>query len=190
MESNHSLKAGLLRPVGDRRVDCSFLHRTPWVSRVIRAEGRRIRPRTKFIIEGEKPVELAVPGCLDSLGISLLCELDVLDFVYRHGVSLTSADQIARLIGYETSVVSGVLGRLEGKKLIERSPASQGVAFYQILASTSAARQGCIQQLVNLSRTRAGRVLLTKQLKPLGRNQGDKRLRLEKEGKWLCLKMI
>jgi DNA-binding MarR family transcriptional regulator len=143
-----------------------------------------------FIIEGEKPVERTVQSCLESIGISLLCELDVLDFVYRHGVSLTSTDQIARLIGYESAVVSGALDRLEREKLIERSPASRGVAFYRILASTDAARQGCVQQLVKLSRTRGGRVLLAKQLKSVGRNRGNKRLSLQREGRWLCLKVI
>jgi DNA-binding MarR family transcriptional regulator len=154
------------------------------------AEGCRVQPRTNFIIEREKPVELAVQRCLESIGISLLCELDVLAFVYRHGASLTSADQIARLIGHESAVVSGALDRLEREKLIERSQPSQGVRFYRILASTDAARQGCVQQLVNLSRTRAGRVLLAKQLKPTGRNRGDKKLSLERDGKWLCLKVI
>jgi len=154
------------------------------------AVGRRVQPRTDFIIEGEKPVEFAVQSCLESIGISLFCDLDVLAFVYRHGASLTSADQIARLIGYESAVVSGALDRLEREKLIERSQPSQGVRFYRILASTDAARQGCVQQLVNLSRTRAGRVRLAKQMKPVGRNRGDKKLSLEKEGKWLCLKVI
>jgi DNA-binding MarR family transcriptional regulator len=135
-------------------------------------------------------VEFAVQSCLESIGISLLCDLDVLAFVYRHGASLTSADQIARLIGYKSAVVSGALDRLEREKLIERSQPSQGVRFYRILASTDAARQGCVQQLVNLSRTRAGRVLLAKQLKPVGRSRGDKKLSLEREGKWLCLKVI
>jgi DNA-binding MarR family transcriptional regulator len=154
------------------------------------ADGCRVQPRTNFIIEGEKPVEFAVQSCLESIGISLLCDLDVLAFVYRHGASLTSADQIARLIGYESAVVSGALDRLEREKLIERSQPSQGVRFYRILASTDAARQGCVQQLVNLSRTRAGRVRLAKQMKPVGRNRGDKKLSLEKDGKWLCLKVI
>jgi DNA-binding MarR family transcriptional regulator len=143
-----------------------------------------------LIIEGERPVELTVQSCLESIGISLLCELDLLDFVYRHGASLTSTDQIARLIGYESAVVSGALDRLDREKLIERSPASRGVAFYRILASTDAARQGCVQQLVKLSRTRAGRVLLAKQLKSVGRNRGNKRLSLQRKGRWLCLKVI
>jgi DNA-binding MarR family transcriptional regulator len=61
------------------------------------------------------------------MGISLLSEWDVLAFVYRHGASLTTADQIARLIGYESAVVSDALDRLEREKLIERSRPSQGV---------------------------------------------------------------
>jgi DNA-binding MarR family transcriptional regulator len=149
-----------------------------------------VQARTDLIIEGEEPVELAVQSCLESIGISPLCELDVLAFVYRHGASLTSADHIARLIGYESAVVSGALDRLEREKLIERSQPCQGVRFYRILTSADAARQGCVQQLVHLSRTRAGRVLLAKQLKPVGRNRGDKKLSLEREGKWLCLKVI
>jgi DNA-binding MarR family transcriptional regulator len=55
------------------------------------------------------------------LGISLLTDWDLLAFVYRHGASLTSTDQIARLIGYESAVVGAALDRLERDKLIERS---------------------------------------------------------------------
>ena len=126
------------------------------------------------------------------MGISLPCELDVLAFVYRHGTSLTSASQIARLIGYDSAVVSGALDRLERETLIERSQPRQEVCFYRIPASMDAGRQHCLQQLFSLSETRAGRVLLAKQLKPVGRNRGEmnKRLSLEREGKWLCRKAI
>src|ERR1700688_4899225 len=120
------------------------------------ADGCRVQPRTDLIIEGEKPVELAVQSCLESIGISLLSEWDVLAFVYRHGTSLTSADQIARLIGYESTVVDGALDRLEGEKLIERSRPSQEVRFYRILASMDAGRRRCLQQLISLSESRAG----------------------------------
>jgi DNA-binding MarR family transcriptional regulator len=75
------------------------------------------------------PLQLSVQSCLDGTGISLLSEWDVLIFVYRHGASLTTADQIARLLGYESRVVSDVLDRLEREKLIERSRPSQGVFF-------------------------------------------------------------
>jgi len=152
-------------------------------------EGYRVRAEDKLDRRG-KNLELSVQSCLEGVGISLLSEWDVLAFVYRHGATITSADQIARLIGYESAVVSGALDRLERAKLIERSQPSQGVRFYRILASTDARRQHCVQQLVSLSKTRAGRLLLAKRLKPVGRNRGEKKLSLEREGKWLCLKAI
>jgi hypothetical protein len=84
------------------------------------AAGNRVRPRPNLVIESEKDMELDV-RCLEGMGISLLSEWDVLVFVYRHGASLTSADQIARLVGYESTVVDGALKRLEREKLMERS---------------------------------------------------------------------
>jgi hypothetical protein len=47
------------------------------------------------------------------------------------------AAQIARLIGYEITVVADPLDRLEREKLIERSRPSQGAHFYRILTSTA-----------------------------------------------------
>jgi DNA-binding MarR family transcriptional regulator len=121
-----------------------------------------------------KPPESTVQSCLDSMGISLLSEWDVLAFVYRHGSSLASSDHIARLIGYESTVVRAALDRLESENLIERSRLSKGVRFYRILASTDAGRQRCLQQIVSLSETRAGRLLLAKRLKPEGSNRAGK----------------
>ena len=149
--------------------------------------ARRPQPvADKLPAEGEE-MELSVQNCLEGVGISLLCDLDVLVFVYRHGASLSSADQIARLIGYESTVVSDALDRLERERLIERSQRPEGVRFYRILASTDAARQRCLQQLVSLTKIRAGRLLLAKHLQPVGQNRDEKKLRLESEGKWLCL---
>lgn len=121
-----------------------------------------------------KPLESTVQTCLDSIGISLLSEWDVLSFVYRHGASLASTDQIAGLIGYESTVVRAALDRLEGENLIERSRPSNGVRFFRILASTDAGRQRCLQQIVSLSETRAGRLLLARRLKPDGSNRAGK----------------
>jgi DNA-binding MarR family transcriptional regulator len=123
-----------------------------------------------------KPLESPVQTCLDSMGISLLSEWDVFAFVYRHGASLASSDHIARLIGYESTVVRAALDRLESEKLIARSRPSQGVRFYRILASTDAGRQRCLQQIVSLSETRAGRLLLAKRLNPNGSNRDEKLL--------------
>jgi DNA-binding MarR family transcriptional regulator len=135
------------------------------------AAGNRVRPRPNLVIESEKDMELDV-RCLEGMGISLLSEWDVLVFVYRHGASLTSADQIARLVGYESTVVDGALKRLEREKLMERSRPSQGVRFYRIQASMDAGHRRCLQQLVSLSESRAGRLLLAKRLKPVRSDSG------------------
>jgi DNA-binding MarR family transcriptional regulator len=125
--------------------------------------------------------------------------LDVLVFVHRRKTTLTSVNQIASLIGHDEAAVSDALGQLEREKLIEPSKSSQGLRFYRILPQRDAGRQQCFRQLVSLSETRNGRLQLAKHLKPIGRNrderpiggnQREKKLRLEQEGKWLCLKAI
>jgi DNA-binding MarR family transcriptional regulator len=135
-------------------------------------------------------MDLSIEHCLKSLGISLLSELDVLVFVHRRKTSLTNANLIASLIGHDEATVSNALGQLERDKLIEPSESSQGLRFYRILPQRDAARQQSFRQLVSLSETRAGRLQLTKYLSPYGRNRGDKKLTLDQEGKWRCLKAI
>src|ERR1700733_15434043 len=85
---------------------------------VMTKEAHQVQVGTSFISGREELVERSVQICLGSVGIGLLCEWDVLVFVYRHAASLASADQIARLIGYENTVVADALERLEGEKLI------------------------------------------------------------------------
>lgn len=144
------------------------------------------------ILEPKENLEFSIQDSLEGLGVTLLSECDVLVFVYRHGASLASADQIALFLGYEREVVAAALECLERNKLIERSRSSGGVRLHRILASTDAERQHCFQHLVSLSENRGGRLLLTKQLKRGGRNHGGarKRLSLESKGNWLCLKAI
>jgi MarR family len=116
----------------------------------------------ELIIEREKPVERSVQGLLESVGVSLLSDWDVLAFVYRHGVSLTSIAQIASLIGYENSIVAGALDRLEREQLIERSRPSQEVCLYRIFSSMDAERQYCLRQLFGQPKGLAGRLILAK----------------------------
>jgi len=129
-----------------------------------------------LITEPEQTLELTVQTCLLGVGITLLSEWDVLAFVYRHGATLTSAGQIARLIGYESTVVGGALDRLERQKLIESSRPSHGVhevRIYRISASTNTEHRHWIQQLFGLSESRAGRLLLEKQLKSVRPDAGN-----------------
>jgi MarR family len=128
-----------------------------------------------FITERENNLELAVQSCLDSMGISLLSEWDILAFVYRHGPTLTTTVQIARLIGYDSTLVGDALDRLERAKLIERSGPSQGegegARLHRMRASTDARHRQYLQQFVNLSESRDGRLLLSKLLKKSERKE-------------------
>jgi DNA-binding MarR family transcriptional regulator len=127
----------------------------------------------------ENPPERSIQSCLEGVGISLLSEWDVLAFVHRHGISLTSAQHMAHLIGYDSTIVNDALDRLVREGLIKRSRTSQGVCFYRILESADAERRRCLQQLISLSESRAGRLLLTKRLKAalseLGRGEQSAR---------------
>jgi len=116
-------------------------------------------------MEREQNMELSDLSYIERMGISGLLDWDVLAFVYRHGVSLTSADQIAWLIGYENTAIDGALDRLERAKLIERSRSSQGIQFYRILPSSDARDRCCLEAFIRLSQSRAGRLLLAKRLK-------------------------
>ena len=127
----------------------------------------------KQIIGGETNLKPSVCGCLHVLGISLLSEWDVLAFVHRHGVSLTNAEQIARLLGYEDSVVESALDRLERETLIRRSRPSRGVHFYRVMDIAEPGRRHSLQYLIYASETRAGRLLLRKQLNSIPPESGS-----------------
>jgi DNA-binding MarR family transcriptional regulator len=113
----------------------------------------------------ENKLEVSVQNCLEGLGIFLLIELDVLAFVFRRGVTLASADDIAELIGHEPVIVSGALDRLERHKLIERTKPSRGARFYRILAQADSERKRCLQHFASLLESRNGRLLLARELK-------------------------
>ena len=99
------------------------------------------------------------------MGIASPVEWDVLAFVYRHQASLTNADQIARMLGYPSTVVADALDHMESGKLIRRSRASQGVRLYQFGSSEEDPQShGYFQQLITLAEKPAGRLVLIKKL--------------------------
>jgi len=116
------------------------------------------------------------------MGIFLLSEWDLLAFMHRHGTSLTSSQEIAHLVGYDSTEIGAALERLVREGFIEHSRTSQGVCFYRILISADAERRRCLQQLVSLSKSRAGRLLLIKRLKAARSESGDEKNRLGREG--------
>jgi hypothetical protein len=114
----------------------------------------------------ETSVDFQIQECLTRLGIASPVEWDVLAFVYRHQASLTNADQIARMLGYPSTVVADALDHLESLKLIRRSRASQGVRLYQFVSSEAdSPSHSCFQQLIALAEDPAGRLLLIKKLR-------------------------
>jgi DNA-binding transcriptional regulator GbsR (MarR family) len=117
-------------------------------------------------VDQEKTLDSQIQDCLSRLGIAALVDWDVLVFVYRHQASLTNADQIARMLGYPSTVVADALDQMETFKLIRRSRASQGVRLYQFVASEADPQShSCFQQLITLAENPAGRLVLIKKLR-------------------------
>jgi DNA-binding MarR family transcriptional regulator len=115
----------------------------------------------------EKNLDFQLQECLTRLGMASPVEWDVLAFVYRHQASLTNADQIARMLGYASTVVADALDHLESLKLIRRSRASQGMRLYQCVTSEAdPLSDSCFQQLITLAENPAGRLLLITKLRP------------------------
>ena len=117
-------------------------------------------------MDQEKHLDFQIQECLTRLGIASPVEWDVLAFVYRHQASLTNADQIARMLGYPSTVVADALDHMESFKLIRRSRASQGVRLYQFGSSEPDHQSySCFQQLITLTEKPAGRSVLIKKLR-------------------------
>jgi predicted ArsR family transcriptional regulator len=104
------------------------------------------------------------------LGISLLSEWDVLVSLYRHGASLTSAAQIAELLGYGTGAVASALEKLESTGLAKRSRSSRGIHIFQFEPPADS-RYGCFLELMKLTEKRSGRLLLATVLRRLTRRE-------------------
>jgi hypothetical protein len=109
-------------------------------------------------------------GALELLGISLLCEWDVLVFLHRHGASLTCDEQIAGLLGYGKSAVAAALEKLESIGLAQRSRSSRGIRLYRF-ALPADSRSGSFFELMNLAEQRSGRLLVATILRPGTRRQ-------------------
>ena len=109
-------------------------------------------------------------GDLEMLGISVLCEWDVLVFLHRHGASLTTAGQIASLLGYGKAAVAAALERLESIGLAQRSRSSRGIRLYRFELPADS-RHACFLELMNLTEQRSGRLLLATILRPRSRRE-------------------
>jgi DNA-binding MarR family transcriptional regulator len=114
----------------------------------------------------ENPLDLLVQECLQGIGITGLCDWDVLVFLYRHPISLARVEQIARFVGCTSKAVGDTLDILESRGLIKRSRESQDVRMYQLVYSEALlAPKSCFRQLLTLTENRSGRLLLAQKLR-------------------------
>jgi len=127
-------------------------------------------------VAGEKSSDFPFREHLEALGVSTLDEWDILTFLYRHGTSLTSASEIALVLGVNKAGVGVALDRLASLGLIQRSRGSQGVRVYQISVPADPSRSSRLTELMRLAENRDGRLLLLKYLprdtRPLRRIHG------------------
>jgi hypothetical protein len=112
-----------------------------------------------------KPSDVEVAGWLKALGIESLCQWDVLVFLYRHQITLVSADYLARLLGYATDPVVIALDVLESLGFVERSRVSQGARLYQFTMPPVPPRGEAFQRLLNAANSRTGRLVVSEQLR-------------------------
>jgi DNA-binding transcriptional ArsR family regulator len=112
---------------------------------------------------------------LELLGICHQSEWDLLTFIYRHGASLASADQLTRLVGYRKDVVEAALVALTSAGLIVRSRSSRGVRLYRFAAwDIDDSKRLCLEELMRAGEDRAGRLQL---IDHLARNSAAKKMR-------------
>lgn len=109
---------------------------------------------------------MPVRELLDQLGVCARSEWDVLTFLHRHETSLTSAAQIAELLGHSSAAVSAALDRLITLELIQRSRGSRGIRLYRISVSPDSSRYSCFVELMKMAESREGRILLLQHLPP------------------------
>ena len=82
-------------------------------------------------------------------------------FIYRHGTSLASAEQIARLLGYDRAAVGAALDSLTTTGLLQRSRNSRGVRLYRFAAAApDDIRRRSLEELMKMAEEREGRLLL------------------------------
>jgi DNA-binding MarR family transcriptional regulator len=109
-------------------------------------------------------VDAEVEGWLKTLGITTLCQWDLLMFLYRHQTSLFGADHLARLSGYATELVIPAMDALESLELVGRSRISQGARYYRFIVPSTPPRREAFERLLALASHRAGRLRLLRQL--------------------------
>jgi MarR family len=118
------------------------------------------------------PSDTEIVGWLSTLGVTSLCQWDVLVFLYRHQTTLLGAADLARLLGYPSDSIVVALDGLEALTLVVRSRVSQGARLYQFSIPLGTPRDAAFARLQALAAHRPGRVRVAQQLR-LDRTHGE-----------------
>jgi hypothetical protein len=117
------------------------------------------------MMQHEHLLDAEIDGLLKILGITSLCQWDVLVFLYHHQTSLLGANLIAHLLGYASDPVVAALDVLAFLGLVERSRVSQVARLYQFTAPSDPQRRDAWTALLPLASHRAGRLRLVQHLR-------------------------
>ena len=104
--------------------------------------------------------DTAMAGWLATLGVTTLCQWDVLVFFASHETTLLGAADLARLLGYTSHSLLAALDVLQCRDLVVRSRVSQGARLYQFRVPRDAPRAEAFARLWTLATARAGRIRL------------------------------
>jgi hypothetical protein len=116
-------------------------------------------------MEQSPPPDPEIAGWLTTLGVTSLCQWDVLIFLYQHHTTLLDATDLARLLGYTSNAIVTALDRLETQELVARSRVSHGVRLYRVRVSPDFPCGAAFARLSTLAADRAGRVRVAQQLR-------------------------
>jgi hypothetical protein len=116
-------------------------------------------------MEGNPVSEAEAQNWLRTLGITSLCQWDVVVFMHRHRDSLMGADHLASLLGYETAFIVGAMEELEALGRVRRSRISKGARFYHFIPPSETHHIAALSGLLAFTHHRAGRLRLSRLLR-------------------------
>jgi hypothetical protein len=116
-------------------------------------------------MDGNTVSEAEVQDWLRTLGITSLCQWDVVVFLYRHRDSLMGADHLAHLLGYETAFIVGAMEELEALGLLRRSRISKGARFYHFIPPSETHHITALGGLLAFTHHQPGRWRLSRLLR-------------------------
>src|SRR5262245_26630536 len=102
------------------------------------------------------PPDPEIATWLHTLGVTFLCQWEVLVFLYKHQPALLAVVDLARLLGYPSHAMVIALDSLEALELVARSRVSQGARLYQFSVPLNSPRGAAFLRLYTLANHPAG----------------------------------